>query len=84
MVGDITYTGNKGHNTVGLVLASEICILQSGLIQYLLVLDLNPYRNIVSHFSNFQFLIQPQLNHSETKLDLNKAIFEAQCYSTYL
>ena len=84
MVGDITYTGNKGHNTVGLVLASKICILQSGLIPYFLVLDLNPYRNIVSHFSNFQFLIQSQINHSETKLGLNKAIFEAQCYSTYL
>ena len=75
MVEDITYTGNKVHKTVGLVLAFEIRILQSGLIQYLLVLDLNPYRNIVLHFSNFQFLIQPQLNHSEIKLDLKKAIF---------
>ena len=39
--GHITYIGNKGHSTVDLVLASEICLLQSGLIQYLSVLDLN-------------------------------------------
>ena len=39
--GHITYIGNKGHSTVDSVLASEICLLQSVLIQYLLVLDLN-------------------------------------------
>ena len=39
--GHITYIGNTGHSTVDLVLASEICLLQSGLIQYLSVLDLN-------------------------------------------
>ena len=35
----ITYIGNKG--TVDLVLASEICLLHHGLIQYFSVLDLN-------------------------------------------
>ena len=39
--GHMTYTGNKGHSTVDLVLASEICLLQSGLIQHVSVLDLN-------------------------------------------
>ena len=39
--GHITYIGNKGHSTVDLVLASEICLLQSCLIQYLSVLDLH-------------------------------------------
>ena len=33
--GHITYIGNKWHSTVDLVLASEICLLQSDLIQYL-------------------------------------------------
>ena len=39
--GHITYIGNKGHSTAVLVLVSEICLLQSGLIHYLSVLDLN-------------------------------------------
>ena len=38
--GHTTYVGNKGHSTVDLVLASEICHLQSGLIHYLSVLYL--------------------------------------------
>ena len=37
----MTYIGNKGRSTLDLVLASEICLLQSVLIQYLSVLDLN-------------------------------------------
>ena len=32
---------NKGHSTVDFVLAPEICLMQSGLIPYLSVLDLN-------------------------------------------
>ena len=39
--GHITYIGDKGHSIVDLVLASEICLSQSGLIQYLSVLNLN-------------------------------------------
>ena len=39
--GHITYIGNNGSSTVDLVLASEIRLLQSSLIQYLTVLDLN-------------------------------------------
>ena len=31
--GHITDKGNKGHSTVDLVLASEICLIQSGLIE---------------------------------------------------
>ena len=39
-LGHITYIGNKWHRTVDLMLASEICHLQSGLTEYLSVLDL--------------------------------------------
>ena len=61
--GHITYIGNKGHSTVDLVLASEICLLQSGLIQYLSVLDLNhlsDHRPIFLKLSN----LHPISTHS--------------------
>ena len=60
--GRITYIGNKGHSTVDLVLASEICFLQSGLIQYLSVLDLNylsDHRSTLLKLSSFN----PILTH---------------------
>ena len=66
----LTYIGDKGHSTVDLVLASEICLLQSGLIQYLSVLDLIIYQIIVPYISNFQVLIQSQLTISVIKLNL--------------
>ena len=50
------YIENKGHSTVDLVLATEICLLQSGLIQLLSVLDLNhlsDHRPILLKLSSF-------------------------------
>ena len=56
--GHITYIGNKGHRTVDLVLASEICLLQSSLIQYLSLMDLN-------HLSDHRpILLKPSSLHS--------------------
>ena len=70
--GQITYIGNKGHSIVGLMLVSEICLIESGLIQYLSVLDLNHLSDhtIVPYLSHFQVFIQSQLTHSETKWSL--------------
>ena len=61
--GHITYIGNKGHNTLDLVLASEISLLQSGLIQHLSVLDLNhlsDHRHILLKLSS----LNPISTHS--------------------
>ena len=61
--GHIPHIGNKGHSTVDLVLASEICLLQLGLIQYLSVLDFNhlsDHRPILLKLSN----LNPMSTHS--------------------
>ena len=52
--GHITYIGNKGHSAVDLVLASEICLLQSCLIQYLSVLVLNHLLDHCPILQNFK------------------------------
>ena len=39
--GHVTYIGHKGNSTIDLVLTSEISLLETALIQYLSVLDIN-------------------------------------------
>ena len=69
--GYITYIGNKGYSTVDLVVASEICCLQSGLVQYPSVLDLNrlsDHRPILLKFSSLHPIsTHPLRNQTEPK-----------------
>ena len=70
--GHTTYIGNKGHSTVDLVLASEICHLQSGLIHYLSVLylkHLSYNRRILLKISSLTHSLRNQIEPKNVTLE---------------